>query len=829
MASIKASLINITTPNLIAGVSQQPDGLRFPSQPLEQVNMWSSAVEGLIKRPNTRYVKKLISGDAGTIYTHTINRSDTEHYAVLIGDGWVRVFDADTGTEKTVATPNGVAYLNVDNSPKTSFRCKTILDYTFVVNREVTAAMSATTTAAKVNYALVFVKQGVASSTVYTVRVNGVDYSYTSATTDTDTIATGLASAISTGLGTGWTIDRFNYVIRIKKNDNSTFTCEAINKSTTGSILACFVGEAKNITELPTIGFNNDIVNITGVADDEGDEYWVKFETTSGGTSGAGLWRETIAPGIPYALDASSMPHVLVREGDGTFTFKRATWADRTCGDVETNPNPAFIGRKIKNTSFNRNRLDLLSGEGGTMSEAGSYFNYFRTTITSLLDSDPIETEATSENNSEQYSAVAFSSRFVSWGRNGQFLISGEPLLTPSTVTTSQVGWYSNDQAVDPIAIEDKVLYSFKRGEASDGSNNTGIAEFYLDDLTLEKFKSYDITSHIPTYIEGSAIGFAANDNNQVAFLQTTKSGNVLYVYKYYVESGNKRLQTAWFKAQFCTDCSVAGFGFINHLLLIFKQYEDGLYLENIDTSPALKDAYSNTVFLLDRRITENECVSVTYNDVNNTTEFVLPYTVTESSRIVVLGRYTDDLRDGNVNALSTADNEFLTTNDNIYLATQAAVGGDRPLVISHTSNSVTVEGKWNDLPVFIGMNYDSYVELATPMLRQQTASGGSVALQNGKFMVRSGLLSIANTRTLTVETEHRSTGRIYNSVYNNRIVGSKSNRLAANQEGINTFRFWMQAKNTDVIVRLRNNTPYQHSVLAIDYEGTYNTRSKQT
>ena len=823
------NLINITTPNLIAGVSQQPDGLRFPSQPLEQVNMWSSAVEGLIKRPNTKHINKLINGSVGTIYTHTINRSDTEHYAVLLSDDTIRVFDADTGVEKTVAKPDGVTYLSVSDSPKTSFRCKTILDYTFIVNREITTAMSAATTASAINYAIVFVKQGVSSSTVYTVRINGTDYSYTSSTTDTDTIAAGLASAITTGVGAGWTIDRFNYVIRVKKNDNSTFTCEAINKSSTGSLLACFVASAKNITELPTIGFNNDIVKITGVADDEADEYWVKFETTSGDVSGAGLWRETIAPAIPYAIDAATMPHVLVRESDGTFTFKRATWGNRTCGDLNTNPNPEFIGKKIHNTAFTRNRLDLLSGEGGTLSEAGAYFNYFRTTITSLLDSDPIETEATSDNNSEQYSAVSFSSRFVSWGRNGQFLITGEPLLTPASVQTSQVGWYSNDQAVDPIAIEDKVLYSFKRGEANDGSNNTGIAEFYLDDLTLEKFKSYDITSHIPTYIEGMATGFAANDNNQLAVLQTTKSGNLLYIYKYYVESSNKRLQTAWFKAQFCTDCTIAGFGFINHLLLLFKQYADGLYLETIDTSPALRDAYSDTVFLLDRRITESGCTSISYSDINDTTEFTLPYTVSTPERLVVIGRYTASLPASSLSLLATSDDEALRSSNGTYITQSSAVGGDRPIVVGYTNTSITVRGKWDALPVFIGINYDSYAELATPMLRQQTASGGSVALQNGRFMIRSGMLSISNTRTLTAEVEHRSNGRVFSSVYNNRIVGSSSNRLGNVQDGINSYRFWIQAKNTDVIVRLRNNTPYQHSVLAIDYEGMYNTRSKQT
>lgn len=821
------ALINTTTPNLIAGVSQQPDGLRFPSQPVEQINMWSSAVEGLIKRPNTNHIKKLIDGDVGDVFVHTINRSETEQYVVIIGDGWIRVFDANTGTEKTVLTPNGVGYLAADNNPKNSFRAKTLIDYTFIANREIEVAMDSDTSAAKQNYALVFVKQGI-NAAVYTVKVNGTDYSFTATNTDTDAIATGLASAISTGLGAGWTVSRFNYVIKVKKNDNSSFTCEAINKSTSGNILACFVGSAKAITDLPTIGFDGDIVNITGVADEQGDEYYVMFETDSGGSSGAGLWRETIAPSTKYRIDASTMPFVLVREASGDFSFEEADWGERLVGDEDTNPDPNFVGKTINNLAFSRNRLVILAGEGDTFSEAGSYFNFFRTTITALLDSDPIETEATSDNSSEQYSAVTVSSRFVSWGRNGQFFIGGDPILTPESVVTTQVGSYTNDQSVDSLAVEDKVLYTFKRGEANDGSSNTGVAEFFLDDLTLEKFKNFDITSHIPTYIEGSATGIAVNDNNQVVVIQTTKSKNLLYIYKYYNDATNKRLQTAWFKAVFCEDCEVAGFGFIDHKLIILKQHDDGLYLEYIDTSPSLKDKYSDTVFLLDRRVEESDC-TISFDDENNTTTFTVPYTVEDSSRLMVIGRYTSDAPYNYLELLSREDGDVLVGSDGVAISSSVQNGWLVPSVVSTTSNSVTVSGDWSDTPCFVGINYDSSVELSKPLLRQATASGGSVALQNGNYFIRSALLSLGNTRTITVRISHRYSDKEYVSTYNNRNVGVSNNRLSRNSDGIDSYRFWIQAKNTNCKVVIENNSPFQHSVLAIDYEGMYNARSKQT
>lgn len=820
------SLINTTTPNLIAGVSQQPDGLRFPSQPVEQVNMWSSAVEGLIKRPNTKHIAKIIDGDAGDLFAHTINRSEDERYIVVIRDGSIKVFDAEDGSEKTVVTPDGVGYLSISNGAKSSFRAKTLIDYTFIVNREIEVEMDSTTSTAAVNYALVFVKQGV-NGAVYTVRINSVDYSFTAVNTDTDAIATGLASAISTGLGAGWTVSRFNYVIKVKKDDNSVFTCEAINKSTSGNILACFVGSAKAITELPTIGFDGDIVNITGVADETGDEYYVVFETDGGGASGAGVWRETVAPGVKTTIDASTMPHILVREASGDFTFEEADWALRLVGDTETNPDPNFIGKNINNIAFSRNRFVIQAGEGDTFSEAGSYFNFFRTTVTALLDGDPIETEATSDNSSEQYSACTVSSRFISWGRNGQFLVDGQPILTPETVVTTQVGAYTNDQAVDCVAVEDKVLYSFKRGEANDGSSNTGIAEFFLDDLTLEKFKNFDITSHIPTYIEGSATGIAVNDNNQIVVLQTTKSDNLLYIYKYYNDSNNKRLQTAWFKAIFCEDCVVSGFGFIDHKLILLKQYDDGLYYETMDTSPSLKDPYSNEVFLLDRRVEESDCV-VTYDDESGTTTFEVPYVVEDSERLAVIGRYTSDAPYNYLELLTDVGGSSLETSEGTALSASNLIGGIMPIIVEHDSTSVTVLGDWSEAPAYIGINYDSYTDLPKPLIRQQTGAGGSVALQSGNYFIRSALLSLGNTRTITAKTTHRFSGQEYSSVYNNRNVGVTNSRLSRTFDGIDSFRFWIQAKNTNVDIRIENNTPFQHSVLAIDYEGLYSTRSKQ-
>jgi hypothetical protein len=74
-------LVN-SVPNLAQGVSQQPDNLRYPGQCDEQINAWATVVEGLVKRPNTRYVGKLftspLSDDAYVQYIDRVRTIDTQ-------------------------------------------------------------------------------------------------------------------------------------------------------------------------------------------------------------------------------------------------------------------------------------------------------------------------------------------------------------------------------------------------------------------------------------------------------------------------------------------------------------------------------------------------------------------------------------------------------------------------------------------------------------------------------------------------------------------------------------------------------------------------------
>ena len=86
------SLINRSIPNLIGGVSQQPEILRLDNQASEQLNGISNVVEGLKKRPPCKQIAKLSNTPLTNAFVHTINRDVNERYVVVITNGNITVY-----------------------------------------------------------------------------------------------------------------------------------------------------------------------------------------------------------------------------------------------------------------------------------------------------------------------------------------------------------------------------------------------------------------------------------------------------------------------------------------------------------------------------------------------------------------------------------------------------------------------------------------------------------------------------------------------------------------------------------------------------------------
>ena len=138
------ALVSTSIPNLLNGVSQQPSALRQVTQGETQVNALSSVIDGLVKRPPTEHIAKIIGSSVSDAAIHVVDRGvDNRHVIVITAtssSSAMYVFSLD-GTSLTVnASATDLQYLYC-NSPSRDLQFLTVADYTFVVNRTKTVAM----------------------------------------------------------------------------------------------------------------------------------------------------------------------------------------------------------------------------------------------------------------------------------------------------------------------------------------------------------------------------------------------------------------------------------------------------------------------------------------------------------------------------------------------------------------------------------------------------------------------------------------------------------------------------------------------------------------
>ena len=158
-------------PNLLGGVSQQPDPLKLPGQVREAKNTLLDPTFGCRKRPPTQFISRIGTDIPTDAKWFDIFRDSNERYVVAIyresDVTRIRVWEADTGVERTVNIDASVgAYLDVSN-PR-SINPLTINDYTLLSNSERVVTMSASSVEESDAEALIVINQ-VAYNTTYTI------------------------------------------------------------------------------------------------------------------------------------------------------------------------------------------------------------------------------------------------------------------------------------------------------------------------------------------------------------------------------------------------------------------------------------------------------------------------------------------------------------------------------------------------------------------------------------------------------------------------------------------------------------------------------------
>lgn len=763
-------LINQAIPNLFNGVSQQPAQLRLPSQCELSENFYPTIAAGLSKRPPTEFKAKLASLASNGAFVKVMNRDAAERYVMVVLDGGIEVFDALTGTRRTVSAPSGYAYLAC-NSPREDIAAVTVADHTFLVNKTKTVAMGAATAPTNANTGyVVFTYYGAGIQRDMAVRVNvgGVTYTgaYSGAATDVSTAINAIQSSLSTALGAGWVVSKpFNNILRISKADGAAWSLTASDDYGNATMRAV-KGSVAQFSDLPEQIDDGYICYVSPRPGEAGAGYYVRYAAASK------AYIECPKPGVLTGLNAATMPHRLVRETDGSFTLTPISWDLRTVGDEESCPAPTFVGRPINDVFFYRNRLGFLSDENVILSESGNYFNFFAKSAATVLDSDPIDAAVSSNKVALLTFAVPFNKVLMPFSDQTQFQLSGGDTLTPRTVRADPVTEFASATTCRPVGAGQELFFVVDR----DGYS--GIREYFVDQDTLSN-DAADITAHVPAYIPEGVFSLAVSTAEDCLFVLTTAERNAIYVYKYYW-GADEKVQSAWEKFTLAAEDVILGAEFIGSTAYLVIKRSDGVYLETMSLQALKADPGLPFRVHLDRKV----ALTGTYNPSTRTTTWTLPWTVS-GSVAAVLGP------------------AFGTQAGSMLALTQAS------------ANTVTASGDWSAGAAYVGVNYTARYRLSEQHVKDRNNTTIAAAVLKLRRM------SVSYVSSGYFRAEVTPPGRdTMQYVFGGKVLGVSGVLLGSPALASGQYRFPVMSGSSGVVIELVNDTALPSTFQSAEWDG---------
>lgn len=763
------AIVSDSFPNLINGVSQQAPALRLSSQLEVCENANASVVRGLTKRQPMQHVAELAAGDFSDAFIHPINRASTEQYFVVLTDGDIQVFNLQ-GAAMTVSAPDGKGYLDCTAPAHQAFKAVTIADTTFIINREQTVALDATLTASQPHEALLWIKQGLIGHE-YKVNIDGtVVATYSSATSatlvKTTDVATALGNALTVNVGATYDITVSENLIYLKRKNAADFKI-TVYDSYGNTALSCIKEKVQLFEDLPAKANPAMLIKIQGT-DNSDAAYWVKFVPDNEGTLGKGQWAETTGPAIKTKFDASTMPYMLQRTGPSAFTFKKATWSDRTAGDDKTAVAPSFVGRTLNDIFVYRGRLGVLAGENVILSQAAEFLNFWPTTATTILDDDRIDYKLGGVAVAYLYHAIPFLDQLLLFSDQSQLTLSHGDTLTQKTVASTPTTFFDGQSDVKPVNVGSSIYFTFKRG------GYTGVREYFAQSQAKIN-DAAEITAHCPNYLSDGARLIAASTTLNTAAVITT--GNCLWIYQW-LWNGNEKVQSAWHKWTF--DAPPVGCFFIADTLYVLFQGSISLWLEKCELSKVVDDGLEYIVHL-DRRVTLTRD-----SFADGVSTFTLPY------------------HDSRLRAVSAGT--VLT----------AAYATDTTVAVLGDHETCT-----------FGIPYTFKAVLSQPFIKEQAKAGGTVAVGGPRFQIARYDIRYDNTGYFNVEVKP-DVYNSYNYQFTGRMLGSQYTVLGGVALASGVFKVPVRARNEELTVTITNDSFMPCAILSVDWIGNYNPKAQR-
>lgn len=456
-------------------------------------------------------------------------------------------------------------------------------------------------------------------------------------------VINGLTTQIN--LGGIYTATPVGNSIHIKRVNNNDFSLSC-SGGLTGAGIEGFKGSVDTVSQLPRQFVNDAVIRVRAAADSTGDDYFVRFKTTNASATGAGIWEEVVAPNTPRGLNPDTMPHAIIKEANGTYTFRslsesaagaynlttsvsgiptavslvsagtsrwsigqsfpvyegtginlrlrvtstnqdgfitgveiirngqgytaldtvtsatgdtftitsvatqtvsgetwaKSFWKDRQAGDTESNPDPSFVGFPITGIAFFKNRLVMLSRESVIASQAGKYFDFYASSVITIVDSDPIDLSAGSLKPIDLKYAIPTARSLVVFSENAQYILeTTTEAFSASTAELNLLSSYSQTVDVAPVDTGSTVVI------LDNNSRATLAWELLIGEGSSNRPQVAEITRVIPSYIPSGVFELKASPAAGTIAMLTKEERDTIYFFRYY-NNGSERVMASWFK-----------------------------------------------------------------------------------------------------------------------------------------------------------------------------------------------------------------------------------------------------------------------------------------
>lgn len=843
-------------PNYLGGISQQSEELMLPGQVIDAENAFVDPTLGLVKRTGLQYISDLRSGAGPITPTNTLRAG--KWFPIFLGPGKnffacvttssIRVFGED-GVERTVNTPDGVGYLSSINGPD-DVAYLTVNEYTIIANKNTTVTAEAnssfntnrlgTVLLRSLGYGAIYsvtleLPAGSASYTVISyTSFNAEPAITTPAQTQRNVTARQILTGITAALPAGYASYQVGNTLDIyRTTGNLSFTLSS-NGGLGSNELYAYTDTVPDISQLAPKAAHNRTVKIEN-SEEYAASYWLKF-TAFNGQGGDGYWTEVRDPASSPGLTTSTAPHILTYDPAlDQFTFEEAPWEGRLAGSNtdDTNPNPSFVGKEIRGIFFTNNRLGFLTDETVVMSQVNDFFNFFKSSAITTVDTDPVDKSVSSITPVRLTAAVPQPQGVILIGDNQQFLMSGvDDVFTPANTTIKSVSNFQTEPNVQPTDMGVTI------GFLAPAGNYYRFFEM-LSRGQSEQPEVLDLTRIVPEWLPASINTISSSPQAGVVVLGSTSpvSGTAGSVYVYvlrYWQEGQTRNQ-AW------TRWTLPEPVMLMHLdqetlyvildgarganpscyplckLNLNQQSGSGGNVNYVFTPTGLSPV--GRVIRSQPRLdyfVEIPVADMTWNGTTGITNLYLPSNYTVAVPPVLSGwavGLSNAVITTNPNGTET-DTGLLFFNTSLFIETVGPFTG-RYYTQVQGENLTTVNAK-----VAYGYLYNCAVELPKTYFRtgETAASDYTATLTVHRMRLVTG---VTGPFQFDVRSRGRATAQLVQSIPVADYYPANTNPIVDGE----TFSFPIHQKNDNFSIRLQSPTSFPFTLLSTSWEGQYAPR----